>query len=67
MLIRLENPYPINASLAPSQDTTPDQLMAFYRSSTIPFTRHSPLPASGSPTITAVAISQTLASRAVRG
>lgn len=41
-------PMPIIATLAPSQDTTSDQLAAFYRQPGIPFTRHSPLPVAAS-------------------
>src|SRR5258708_668371 len=40
------NPVPVLAPLAPSQDTTSDQLNSFCRSSAIPFVRHSPLPGS---------------------
>lgn len=40
------NPVPIIAPLAPSQDTISDQLTSFYRSTAIPFVRHSPFPAS---------------------
>lgn len=38
---------PVIAPLAPSQDTTSDQLAAFYRPTPLPFVRHSPLPVAG--------------------
>jgi hypothetical protein len=38
------NNVPMIAPLAPSQDTTSDQLNSFQRPSSIPFIRHSPLP-----------------------
>ena len=41
-LIRITSP--VIAPLAPSQDTTSDQLSAFYQKTPIPFVRHSPLP-----------------------
>jgi hypothetical protein len=60
---------PILAPLAPSQETTADQLAAFYRPSAIPFTRHSPLPVVAQSASGAVAksSSQLLATRAVYG
>lgn len=39
------NAIPVLAPLSPSQDTTSDQLGTFYRPSSIPVVRHSPLPA----------------------
>lgn len=41
-LVRINSP--AIAPLAPSQDTTSDQLSIFYRPQTLPITRHSPLP-----------------------
>jgi len=63
------NPVPVIAPLAPSQDTTSDQLTSFYRPSSIPFTRHSPLPvqALGANVANSQSISQTQAGRSVFG
>lgn len=44
-LVRISSP--VIAPLAPSQDTTSDQLAAFYRPTPLPFVRHSPLPIAG--------------------
>lgn len=38
------NAVPVLAPLAPSQDTTSDQIASFYRPTAIPVVRHSPLP-----------------------
>src|ERR1700733_11828398 len=49
------NPTPMIAPLQPSQDTTPDQIAAYYKPSPIPVTRHSPLPAAANAAIGATA------------
>jgi hypothetical protein len=63
------NPVPMIAPLAPSQDTISDQLSSFYRPSSIPFTRHSPLPvqAQGANVANSQSISQNQAFRSVFG
>ncbi len=48
-------PTHVIAPLAPSQDTTPDQIAYFQRPNSIPFVRHSPLPAAANAQINAVA------------
>jgi hypothetical protein len=60
---------PMLAPLAPSQDTTSDQIAAFYRPNTLPFVRHSPLPAIGSAQANGaiISISQTIARKIVGG
>ena len=67
--IAVTNPVPLIAPLAPSQDTTSDQLTAFYRPTTIPFTRHSPLPvqAYGANIANSQSISQTQTGRSIFG
>lgn len=47
-------PMHVIAPLAPSQDTTPDQIAYFNRPNAIPFVRHSPLPAAANAQINAV-------------
>lgn len=60
---------PAFAPLAPSQDTTSDQLAFFHQSVPIPFVRHSPLPVPAQSTSGAAgkSIAQTQAQRIVRG
>lgn len=48
-------PTHVIAPLPPSQDTTPDQIAYFNRPNSIPFVRHSPLPAAANAQINAVA------------
>jgi len=62
-------PVPVTAPLSPSQDTTSDQVAAFYRPHPIPFVRHSPLPPSGQSQMVASgkSVSQTQSGRAVYG
>ncbi len=62
-------PVPVTAPLSPSQDTTSDQVAAFYRPHPIPFVRHAPLPPSGQSQMVASgkSVSQTQSGRAVYG
>ena len=66
-LIRIDTPS--LAALSPSQDTTPDQLSSFYKPSSMPFVRHSPLPvaALSQAGASSKSISQTQSGRAVYG
>ena len=48
-------PTHVIAPLAPSQDTTPDQIAYFNRPNAIPFVRHSPLPAAANAQVNATA------------
>jgi hypothetical protein len=55
-LVLIESgPTHVIASLPPSQDTTPDQIAFFHRPSSIPFVRHSPLPAAADASVGATA------------
>lgn len=67
VLVRI--PLPSLAALSPSQDTSPDQIAAFYRPNPIPFIRHSPLPVVAQSASGAVAksVSQTQSQRTVLG
>jgi len=61
-------PTHVIAPLAPSQDTTPDQIAYFNRPNAIPFVRHSPLPAAANAQInaTAAATATTIAEQVVK-
>lgn len=62
-------PVPVTAPLSPSQDTTSDQVAAFYRPHPIPFVRHSPLPTAGQASVgaTSKSVSQTQSGRTAYG
>lgn len=66
-LVRISSP--VIAPLAPSQDTTSDQLAAFYRPTPLPFVRHSPLPVAGQSASGAAgkSVSQTTSIRSIVG